>query len=83
MTEKHKGILIKCPKPECEYSWWYSGRLVVYATCPSCRRNIKVSENKIETLPSQRGYQPTVYHGDSTCGSPVPVAGTPLTEGRH
>ena len=52
MTEKHKGILIKCPNRECEYSWRYSGRSVVYATCPSCRRNIKVSQNKIETLQS-------------------------------
>jgi hypothetical protein len=31
MTEKHEGILIKCPNRECEYSWRYSGRLLVYA----------------------------------------------------
>jgi hypothetical protein len=51
MNDKRKGTLIKCPNRDCEYSWWYSGRLVLYATCPSCRRNIKVSENKVETLP--------------------------------
>jgi hypothetical protein len=45
-----QGMLIKCPHPDCEYLWRYSGRSVVYATCPSCRRNIKVSENKIKTL---------------------------------
>jgi len=52
MNDKRKRILIKCPNPDCKYSWWYSGRLVVYATCPSCRRNIKVSQNKIETFQS-------------------------------
>jgi hypothetical protein len=50
MRDKRNGILIKCPNHECEYSWRYSGRLIVYATCPSCRKNIKVSENKVETL---------------------------------
>jgi hypothetical protein len=52
MNDKRKGILIKCPNRECEYKWWYKGSLVVYATCPSCRRNIKVLQNKIETLHS-------------------------------
>jgi hypothetical protein len=49
---KRQGILIKCPNHGCQYSWRYSGRLVVYATCPSCRRNVKVSQNKVETLQS-------------------------------
>jgi hypothetical protein len=60
MTEK-PGILIKCPHPECEYSWRYSGRLVVYATCPSCRRNIKVAQNKVETLPCVPQVEPLVH----------------------
>ena len=51
MTEK-QGILIKCPNRDYEYPWRYSGRLVVYATCPSCRTNVKLSENKIEKLQS-------------------------------
>ena len=47
----NKGILIICPNPECKYTWKYGGSLL-YATCPSCRRNVKVIENKLESLQS-------------------------------
>jgi len=52
MTINRRDISIKCPNPECGYPWYYSGKSVIYATCPSCLRNIKVLENKIETLQS-------------------------------
>jgi len=33
------GVEVECDK--CEYKWTYTGDLV-YATCPSCRANVKV-----------------------------------------
>jgi len=48
-----KGILINCPNPKCKYKWKYGGSLL-YATCPSCRRNVKILENKIESLQSAK-----------------------------
>jgi len=44
------GIWIRCPNPICgNYEWQYRGRFTVFATCPSCRRNIRISCNKIES----------------------------------
>jgi hypothetical protein len=43
-----KKVRIRCSNPNCDYSWMYSGRLLYYATCPSCRRNVKIHDNKIE-----------------------------------
>ena len=33
------------------YGWTYRGRFLTYATCPSCKRNIRISQNKIESPP--------------------------------
>ena len=46
------GTQIKCPHSDCGYSWHYNGNLLKYATCPSCRRNVRIQENKIELLKS-------------------------------
>jgi hypothetical protein len=46
---KLKGSLIRCPNSNCQYTWIYSGRFLYYATCPSCRRNVKIEENKISS----------------------------------
>ncbi len=43
-----QGTVIHCPNSNCDYTWRYSGRLSFYATCPSCRRNIKIAENQIK-----------------------------------
>jgi len=44
------GIWIRYPNPICgNYKWQYRGRFIIYATCPSCRRNIRISSNKIES----------------------------------
>jgi Zn ribbon nucleic-acid-binding protein len=51
-VQNSKGILIHCPNSECNYAWRYSGRFILYATCPSCKRNVKILENKIESLQS-------------------------------
>jgi Zn ribbon nucleic-acid-binding protein len=50
--ENVPGILVLCPNEDCKYTWRYSGRFILYATCPSCRRSVKISENKIESLQS-------------------------------
>ncbi len=51
ITEKTTvGIWIRCPNPICgNYEWRYRGRFTVFATCPSCRRNIRISSNKVES----------------------------------
>ena len=44
------GIWIRCPSPICgNYEWIYRGRFFIYATCPSCKRNVLISKNKIES----------------------------------
>ena len=45
-----KKLLLQCPNPECKYRWIYGGKFFLYATCPSCRRNVKILENKISSL---------------------------------
>jgi hypothetical protein len=47
-----KKVRLHCPNPNCDYSWMYTGRLLHYATCPSCRRNVKIQNNKTETSQS-------------------------------
>ena len=48
--ENEKGIRmrIQCPNSECRYGWNYRGSLRIYATCPSCRRHVKIAENKVK-----------------------------------
>jgi hypothetical protein len=41
------GVQIRCPNTRCAYKWTYKGRFSIYATCPSCRYNVKIDENKI------------------------------------
>ena len=48
------GIQIRCNNPACLYEWRYTGHFFFYATCPSCRRNIRISQNRIEMLQSDR-----------------------------
>jgi hypothetical protein len=51
------GTWIRCPNPICDYIWRYAGRFFLYATCPSCRRNVKISENKVEKPASLQSVQ--------------------------
>jgi hypothetical protein len=57
-----EGILVQCSNPNCQYRWYYKGRSLFYASCPFCRRNIKLHirpfENKTTSLQSDRGGQP-------------------------
>src|SRR5438128_2038123 len=48
-TSNPKRVLVQCPNQNCRYEWTYTGRFVIYATCPSCRRNIKIEENRINS----------------------------------
>lgn len=41
---EHGKTQLQCAK--CKYSWLYNGQLG-YASCPNCRYNVKVAENKI------------------------------------
>jgi hypothetical protein len=44
------SIELECPY--CGYKWSYGGRFFIYATCPSCRRNIRINENKVVEVSS-------------------------------
>ncbi|CAN5161030.1 hypothetical protein BH18THE2_BH18THE2_23330 [soil metagenome] len=57
-AKDYDGFILHCPNPRCDYTWRYLGRFSFYATCPSCRRNIKISENKIESLQPARTCSP-------------------------
>ena len=65
-NESSRNVLIHCPNLKCEYTWWYLGRFFYYATCPSCRRNVKIQENKIPSPESEQvaiqGHFPAVIN---------------------
>ena len=71
MTKHHTGIIIHCLNPKCNYAWRYAGRFSFYATCPSCRRNVKISENKVEPMP------PTQNH----CFKPTEAMANEISKG--
>ena len=60
VIEQH-GVRLKCPNTTCAYEWTYKGRFVLYSTCPACRRNIRILENKVKTpqSPQVRGHVET------------------------
>jgi hypothetical protein len=47
ITEIKKGIDIQCYNEACNHEWSYKGSML-YACCPSCRRNVKVELGKIQ-----------------------------------
>lgn len=48
-TKQGIGIWIRCPSSICgNHEWLYRGRSFIYATCPSCKRNVLISQNKRE-----------------------------------
>lgn len=53
-----KGVLVHCTNKECRYKWLYKGRSIFYASCPCCRRNIRITDNKVESLQSDSGREP-------------------------
>jgi hypothetical protein len=53
------GVWINCPSSGCGYSWNYTGRFFLYATCPSCRRNVRIQDNKIGSPQSVRVGRPS------------------------
>lgn len=48
---------LKCPNPNCGYTWNYKGNADFFTSCPNCRANVKVNqtpnkntqENKTQT----------------------------------
>jgi hypothetical protein len=71
---KLEGILVRCSNPNCQHRWYYKGRSLFYASCPFCRRNIKLNirsfENRTTSLQSDRGDQPqqTAVDNDTPLG---------------
>ncbi len=47
IPEQSNRKFIQCPNPECKHRWEYRGRLLFYASCPSCRKNLKIKDNQI------------------------------------
>ena len=43
--ESRNQFVIKCTNKNCGYVWKYKGKFLIYATCPSCRHNVKIKEN--------------------------------------
>lgn len=54
-TQEDKKVYLQCPYQNCKYKWYYGGRFLFYATCPSCHRNIKIDSNKIFLQPAKIG----------------------------
>jgi len=46
-------MLLTCA--HCGYKWDYRGECEYYATCPRCRYKVKIPEDKIEQLRTERG----------------------------
>jgi hypothetical protein len=46
-VDKGNGFWIHCSTRECRYTWYYTGNMRFYATCPSCKRNVRIEKNKI------------------------------------
>jgi hypothetical protein len=63
-----EGVMVHCPNPACDYTWRYVGRFSFYATCPSCRRNIKIQENKVTPLSSVQVVGPSQIAAGKTPG---------------
>lgn len=40
-------VRIRCPNVLCLYEWNYRGTLRFYATCPNCRKNIRICEHMV------------------------------------
>jgi|1185.fasta_scaffold56384_4 hypothetical protein len=48
-TRDDIGTWVRCPSPMCgNHRWVYRGHSSIYATCPSRKRNVLISKNKIE-----------------------------------
>ena len=52
IPEEKGGVYVHCSNTRCNYRWRYKGQSTFYASCPYCRRNVKISENKDEWLQS-------------------------------
>lgn len=60
VTKQSIGVWIRCPSSICgNHQWLYRGHSFIYATCPSCKRSVLISDNKIER--PLRSVQPTKH----------------------
>jgi hypothetical protein len=52
------GIYVHCGNNRSNYRRPYQGQGTFYASCPYCRREVKISENKAESLQSAQVDRP-------------------------
>jgi hypothetical protein len=56
-----KGIPMQCPNPLCrDRVWIYRGNRTVYASCPNCKRALKIDEYRI-TRKKRKGNEGALY----------------------
>jgi hypothetical protein len=70
-SDTGRGVLVRCPNPSCNYEWKYTGHFFIYATCPSCRHNIKIAENRIEALQQHVQVELHEHAGVAVTSTPV------------
>jgi hypothetical protein len=58
ISEEKEGVYVHCSNTRCNYRWRYKGQSTFYASCPYCRRNVKISENKTKSLQSAQVDRP-------------------------
>lgn len=46
-----KGVDLQCLNEACNHAWNYKGSML-YACCPSCRRNVKLEPGKAQFVKS-------------------------------
>jgi len=45
---EREGVLLRCYFPDCGYEWRYSGNSTIYASCPGCRRGVKIKVAEVK-----------------------------------
>lgn len=45
VQKNNAGIKVRCPRPECRYTWIFNGIKKVNITCAGCQRKINFEES--------------------------------------
>src|ERR687885_640395 len=72
-VKNSNGFWIHCSTRECGYTWYYTGKMIFYATCPSCKRNIRIEKNKVSAVKqrSQYFHKQVGRHGNGNIAAPI------------
>lgn len=49
----NQGVPLECPNSECRHTWKYNGKSKFYTSCPYCRTNVHVINNKVDAYMSR------------------------------